>query len=128
METIWKIEEQKKEIYIYIYVYMCVYIYIYIYIYIYVCIYIYIYTYIYIYSSRDPPISIGGARKRVLNKTVSDRKGGSTNLNEKFEQEIRTRNSNKKFDQETLIGRLDQTILQRRAKLCAMCNVQYCAM
>ena len=48
------------------------------------------------YTSRDPPISIGGARKRVLNKTVSDRKGGSPNLNEKFEQEIRTRNSNKK--------------------------------
>ena len=54
----------------------------------------------YIYTSQDPPISIGGARKRDLNKKVSDRKGGSTNLNEKFEQEIRTRNSIKKFEQE----------------------------
>ena len=59
-----------------------------------------IYIYIYIYTSRDPPIPIGGARKRVLNKTVNDRKGGTTNLNEKFEQEIRTRNAIRKLEQE----------------------------
>ena len=78
-------------------------------------IYLFTYIYIYIYTSQDPSISIDGARRGIRTKREQDRKGCS-------------RNSNKKFDQETLIGRLDQTILQRRAKLCAMCNVQYCAM
>ena len=71
--------------------------------------------YIYIYTSQDPSISIDGARRGIRTKREQVRKGCS-------------RNSNKKFDQETLIGRLDQTILQRRAKLRAMCNMQYCAM
>ena len=83
------------------------------------CIYIYIYicvcVNIFIYTSQDPSISIDGARRGIRTKREQVRKDCS-------------RNSNKKFDQETLIGRLDQTILQRRAKLRAMCNMQYCAM
>ena len=82
-----------------------------------VCIYIYIYIlyniHIYIYTSQDPSISIDGARRGIRTKREQVRKDCS-------------RNSNKKFDQETLIGRLDQTILQRRAKLCAMCNIVQC--
>ena len=58
---------------------------------VYVYIYMYIYIYIYIYTSQDPPISIGGDRKRDLNKKVNDRTQGS---------QIRTRNSIEKFEQE----------------------------
>ena len=67
------------------------------------------------------------AKTRQYRLTVreegSERKG---NRSGKVVQEIRTRNSNKKFDRETLIGRLDQTILQRRSNLCAMCNIVQC--
>ena len=86
-----------------------------------ICVYIYTYIYIlyiYIYilaKTRQYPLTVI--------EEGSERKG---NRSGKVVQEIRTRNSNKKFDQETLIGRLDQTILQRRAKLCAICNTVQC--
>ena len=81
----------------------------------YIYLYIYIYTYI-LAKTRQYPLTVI--------EEESERKG---NRSGKVVQEIRTRNSNKKFDQETLIGRLDQTILQRRAKLCAMCNIVQCS-
>ena len=83
---------------------------------VYICIHVYIYIYIDILAkTRQYPLTV--------REEGSERKG---NRSGKVVQEIQTRNSNKKFDQETLIGRLDQTILQRRAKLCAMCNIVQC--
>ena len=42
------------------------------------------------YSSQDPSISIDGDRTRGQKKKAHDRKGGSTNLNKKFERGEKT--------------------------------------
>ena len=59
-------------------------------IYIHIYIYIYIYVYIYTHTSQDPSISIDGDRTRGQKKKAHDRKGGSTNLNKKFERGEKT--------------------------------------
>ena len=77
------------------------------------------------YTSQDLPISIGGNRKRDLNQKVNDRTQGSQILaviekglwtkrlttglkDHKSEQEIRSRNLNKKFEQEIRLTNLNQ--------------------
>ena len=69
------------------------------------------------YTSQDPSISIDGDRRGIRTKREQVRKGCSRNSNKKFEQEIRSRNFDRKIGS------------NYSATSCkVMCNVQYCAM